>query len=140
MIQSIMKIGQWIGDREGTAGSISNFIQNPNEKGNIQKVIKILIDRQEDGFSFNTVEIEEFTNKYLDRYLYRRGSSSGADITPTSKYAGDIQKTFENKIMRGIQNIVNEGPSLGFDMEEQDQIKKVFDALSSAEASIIKRL
>jgi len=140
MIQSIMEIGQWTGEREETIGSIFNFIQNPNEKGNIQKVIKILIDQRKDGYFSNGVEMEEFRNKYLDKYLYRRGSSSGADITPTSKFAGDIEKTFKNKILRSIQDIIKEGKNLGFDTEEQRQINQIYNALLSAESSIIKKL
>jgi len=140
MIQSIMKIGQWTGEREEAIGSIANFIQNPNEKGNIQKVIKILIDQLKDGYSFNNVEMEEFRNKYLHKYLYRRGSSSGADITPTSKYAGDIEKTFRNKTLRSIRDIIKEGKNLGLDTEEQRRIKQIYNALLSSESSIIKRL
>lgn len=140
MIQSIMKIGQWTGEREEAIGSIANFIQNPNEKGNIQKVIKILIDQRKDGYSFNGVEMEEFRNKYLDKYLYRRGSSSGADITPTSKYAGDIEKTFRNKILRSIQDIIKEAKNLGLDTKEQRRIKQIYNALLSSKSSIIKRL
>jgi len=140
MIQAIMKIGQWAGERDGTIGSIENFIQNPNEKGNIKKVLTIALRKRDDRLIFKDVDIEEFRPKYLVKYLYRRGSPSGADVTPTSKYAGDIKKTFKKKIVRSIQDITKEGKNLGLDSDEQERVKKIYDALSSNEDSITKRL
>ena len=140
MIQAIMKIGQWAGEREGTIGSIENFIQNPNEKGNIRKVLTITLDKRDDSLIFKDVEIEEFRQKYLTKYLYRRGSSSGADVTPTSKFAGDMKKTFKRKIFHNVQDITKEGLNLGLVSEEQGYVKKIYEALSAAETSITQRL
>jgi len=140
MIQAIMKIGQWAGERDGTIGSIENFVQNPNEKGNIRKVLTITLSKRHDSFIFKDVGIEEFRQKYLTKYLYRRGSPSGADVTPTSKFAGDMKKTFKNKILRNIQDTTKEGLNLGLDSEEQGHVKRIYEALSAAEASITERL
>lgn len=140
MIQAIMKIGKWAGERDGTIGSIDNFIQNPNEKGNVKKVLTITLSKQDDRLIFKDVDIEEFRQKYLAKYLYRRGSSSGADVTPTSKYAGDIEKTFKKKIVQGLQDITKEGKSLGLDSDEQERVKMIYDAISSNEDSITNRL
>lgn len=140
MIQAIMKIGKWAGERDGTIGCIENFIQNPNEKGNIKKVLTIVLRKQDDGLIFKDVDIEEFRQKYLVKYLYRRGSPNGADVTPTSKYAGDIKKTFKNKIVRSIQDITKEGKNLGLDSDEQERVRMIYDSLSSNEGSITKRL
>jgi len=140
MIQAIMKIGKWAGERDGTIGSNDNFIQNPNEKGNIKKVLTITLSIQDDSLFFKDVDIEEFRQKYLAKYLYRRGSSSGADVTPTSKYAGDIEKTFKKKIVRSLQEITKEAKNLGLDSDEQKRVKIIYDTLSSDEKSITERL
>lgn len=140
MIQAIMKIGKWAGERDGTIGSIEIFVQNPNEKGNIKKVLTITLSKRGDSLIFKDVDMEEFRQKYLLKYLYRRGSSSGADVTPTSKYAGDMKKTFKKKIVRSIQDITKERKNLGFDSDEQERVQMIYDALSSNEDSITKRL
>jgi len=140
MIPSIMKIGKWIGKNEGTTGSISNFVQNPNEKGTIRNVITIDLKYEYDSCSFINVDIEEFRQKYLLKYLYRHGSARGADITPTSKFAGDMAKTFKNKILKSIQDISKDGKNLGLDSAEQDKIRLIEKALSSDEDRIIEKL
>ena len=140
MIQAIMKIGKWAGERDGTIGSIENFIQNPNEKGNIKKVLTIALRKQDDCLTYKDVDIEEFRQKYLVKYLYRRGSPNGADVTPTSKYTGDIKRTFKKKIVQSIQDITKEGKNLGLDSDEQERVRMIYDALSSNEDSITKRL
>lgn len=140
MIQGIMKIGKWAGKRDGTIGSIENFIQNPNEKGNIKKVLTIMLTKRDDSLFFKDVDVEEFRQKYLVKYLYRRGSSSGADATPTAKFAGDMKKTFKKKIVRSIQDIKKEGKNLKLDTGEQEYVNEIYHALSSAEEAITKRL
>ena len=140
MIQAIMKIGQWAGEMDGTKGSIQNFVQNPNEKGNIRKVFTITLGKQDDSWIYKDVEIEEFRQKYLAKYLYRHGSSSGADITPTSKFAGDMKKTFKKKIVRSIDDIFREAENLGLDFKERKQVEKIRKALSAAEIPITERL
>jgi CRISPR-associated protein Csh1 len=140
MIQAIMKIGQWVGEMDGTKGSIQNFVQNPNEKGNIRKVLTITLGKQDDSWIYKDVEIEEFRQKYLAKYLYRHGSSSGADITPTSKFAGDMKKTFKKKIVRSIDDISREAENLGLDSKEMEQVEKIHEALFAAETPITERL
>jgi CRISPR-associated protein Csh1 len=140
MIQAIMKIGQWVEEMDGTKGSIQNFVQNPNEKGNIRKVLTITLDKQDDSWIYKDVEIEEFRQKYLAKYLYRHGSSSGADITPTSKFAGDMKKTFKKKIVRSIDDISREAENLGLDSKEIEQVEKIHEALFAAEIPITERL
>lgn len=140
MIQSIMKIGEWAGGRDGATGSIMNFVENPNAKGNIQKVITILIEQHNGEYRFNTVEVEEFREKYLAKYLYRRGSSNGPDVTPTSKFAGDMAKTFRKKILQSVSKIKKEGEKLGLNADELKKIKQLHAILSMAETDVLERL
>lgn len=135
-----MKIGKWVGENEGTTGSILNFVQDPNEKGNIRNVITIDLRCDHDSYSFINVDIEEFRQKYLLKYLYRRGSARGADITPTSKFAGDIAKTFKNKILKSVQDISKDGKNLGIDSVEQSKVQLIEKALSQDKDLIIKKL
>lgn len=142
MINAIMKIGKWAGEKHGNAGSLSNFVQNPNEKGGIGKVFVILLDAQPAGYVFKDVDIEEFSEneKYLLRYLYRRGGAQGADITPTSKFAGDISKTFKNRIIRSIRDILKESDQLGLTGSQRQLAQALNDALIANADAIEQRL
>jgi len=140
MIHSIMKIGKWFGENEEISGSILNFVQNPNEKGNIQMVITINLELKDDTCSFINVDIEEFRQKYLLKYLYRHGSARGADITPTSKFAGNMTKTFKNKILRNVQDLISTGEGFGLEADELKIVHAVGTVLCNEEESIIKEL
>ena len=143
MITAVMKIGKWTGLRSGTAGSLDNFVQNPNDKGGIRKVFVILVEQQEGGGAFNGVDVEEFSEKHLRRYLYRRGASSGTDITPTSKFAGDIVKTFNNRILKSVAGVLEQDEELKLTEDELQTAQIIHETLSKrAEAirdSLLKR-
>lgn len=140
MIPSIMKIGKWVRENEGLENPISNFVQNPNEKGNIRNVITIDLKCEHDSYSFINVDVEEFRQKYILKYLYRHGSARGADITPTSKFAGDMEKTFKNKILKSIKDIERDGKNLGLDADELKKIRLIEKTLSGVKDEIISKL
>ncbi|MBL0717365.1 MAG: TIGR02556 family CRISPR-associated protein [Desulfosarcina sp.] len=136
MIQSIMKIGKWARKNEDSGDLIKDFIQNPNEKGNIDKVFEIILKQQEKGFVYEKVNVSEFSETRLIKYLYRHGSPRGSDVTPTSKFAGDIGKTFKNKIYKCIGDIEKK-TSMGLTSDEQKIITQINKALSASEKDII---
>jgi CRISPR-associated protein Csh1 len=135
-----MKIGRWVRKNEDSEGLIRDFIQNPNEKGNIKKVLAIALKQQKNGFVYDRVNVQEFSETKLEQYLYRHGSSRGADVTPTSKFAGDMEKTFKNKIHKCIADIEKEKGSIGLTTDEQKIIIQINKALSVSEKEIIKCL
>ncbi len=141
MIQSIMKIGRWVGESEGISGSLDNFVQNPNQKGGIQKVFCILLTCNDDGtYSYHDVDVEDFSEKKLMKYLYRKGSSRGADITPTAKFAGDISNTFKGKILKCVQDTEKDSDRIGLVPEHIKKIKEISKTLSQESSAITERL
>jgi len=138
MINSIMKIGQYVELLEGKPDSIDNFIQDPNEKNNIHKVIMIVLNKGD--LSYVGVEIEGYRNNYLKKYLYRHGSSRGTDITPTSKYAGNISTTFKNKILKCLKNISKNGKKIGLNNDELEIVTKIYNTIENSKNDIIDTL
>ncbi len=135
-----MKIGTWDRKRKPAFDPINDFIQNPNEKGNIHKVFAIVLSKIRDQYVYEKINVEQFTETRLLKYLYRKGSSRGADITPTSKFAGDMEKTFNNKILKCMGNIEKSADTLGFNSDEKEIIGKIEKTLSSKKQDIIKNL
>lgn len=140
MINAIMKIGKWTREKLGQAGSLSNFVQNPNEKGGIGKVFVILLEQRPDDWVFKDVDLEEFSEKHILRYLYRRGGAQGSDITPTSKFAGNIIKTFQNRIVRCVRDILKESDELGLSGAESQLAQALTNVLSGNAEAIEDRL
>lgn len=58
--------------------------ENPNEKNYYNNIIKIKYDVIDGEVKYKGLEIEEFSNTKLDKYLYSNGSSRGGDNTPTT--------------------------------------------------------
>ena len=135
-----MKIGRWARKNDDSENLIRNLIQNPNEKGNISKVFEIILKQQGEGFVYEKVNVSEFSETRLMKYLYRHGSSRGSDVTPTSKFAGDMEKTFKNKINKCIGDIEKEKTSIGLTPDEQKIITQINKALSASEKDIIINL
>ena len=135
-----MKIGNWCRKNNPTPDPTNDFIQNPNEKGNIHKVFTISLNEVDGKYTYDKINVEEFTETKIFRYLYRRGSARGADITPTSKFAGDMEKTFKNKILKNISDIETGADAIGLDADEKKQIGKMKEALSIGSTEIITSL
>ena len=135
-----MKIGRWARKNDDSEDLIRDLIQNPNEKGNISKVFEIFLKQQGKGFVYEKVNVSEFSETRLMKYLYRHGSSRGSDVTPTSKFAGDMKKTFKNKIHKCIGDIEKEKTSIGLTSDEQKIITQINKALSASEKDIIINL
>ncbi len=135
-----MKIGKWVRKNEDSEDLIRDFVQNPNEKGNISKVFEIILKQHGKDFVYEKVNVSEFSETRLMKYLYRHGSSRGSDVTPTSKFAGDMKKTFKNKIHKCIGDIEKEKTSIGLTSDEQKIIMQINTTLATSEKDIIINL
>jgi CRISPR-associated protein Csh1 len=78
------------------------IVENPAA----EKVLSIVFDN---NFNYQKVELSDFDKNRVWIYCYRRGSSNGADITPTSRAAGKniddiLDKTLKKKIFAWFKN------------------------------------
>jgi len=91
MIEAISRIGEYVQKINGGEDLLATFIENPNIKGNYKLVLIVVLTENGEEYTFNRVELEEF--KQFQKYLYKKGAPNGTDATPTSKIAGDLEKT-----------------------------------------------
>ncbi len=99
MIEGIKELGEIKLKMEGRDLSdlLSILVQDPNQDGRFPKTLCIVFKKTKKGYKYNSIRIEETSKLKINKYLYHRGASMGADITPTAKIT-DIGKTFKNKI------------------------------------------
>lgn len=91
------------------------FIQDPASTPDYKHVLSIMLNKEDNGFKFGGIRLEQYTNQKLNRYIYRRGSSgNGPDLSPTSRIT-DISKTFNNKILRWFNNNLKDDANLEID-------------------------
>lgn len=116
MIEDIYNLGKSYAELENI---LPNFIQNPNA----DKVICIEFEDKDEKLKYKGVRLEDFKDDEWEKYMYRRKSSQGANFTPCALVAGDIQKTFEGKILRWFRDNEDALPDLHKAIEEnKDEI------------------
>ena len=93
MISSIVNIGQYLINKEDKT-TLSVLVQNPKTK----YVIGVILNKLNNKYEYDNVRLEELDSKKYEKYLYRRGESQGANITPSSIIL-DLDKTFKKKFL-----------------------------------------
>jgi len=105
MIEAIRNIGEYALKKNGK--SINNpleiLVDNPANK-NTKNILFILFDEENREFKYHGIDIEEYSKEKLKKYLYKKGTPRGTDITPTSMVTDKIEKTFDIKILNWFKN------------------------------------
>jgi len=132
LLTGILQIGEYVlNSKSVEADDYIQVIENPNEKGNYRHVLKIGFNLNERDVGYRGIEYEEFSDKKIVKYAYKKGSARGGDITPTSKYT-DPSKTL-NKIMISLNDILkNSNPA----DEEFTIFKNIYEYISSNQEKI----
>jgi len=95
----------------------------------------IVILKENDGdYSFDRVELNEFRD--FKNYLYKKLSSKGTNATPTSKVAGDLKKTYENKFLKWFENY----ETYDISKDEKEALRKMSLALDNQSEKILSSL
>jgi CRISPR-associated protein Csh1 len=108
MISAIKEIGEIALKQEGRDGNdlLKNPIDAIVENPNVDKVLSVMFDCQA---NYDKVELSDFDVGKYRIYLYRKGSTNGSDITPTSKIASNnikdvLEKTWDKKIFKWFKD------------------------------------
>jgi CRISPR-associated protein Csh1 len=134
VIEAVSRIGDYVQKNKGENDLLFTFIENPNTNGKYKFVLIVILNELYDGYSFNRVVFDEFSD--YPRYLYKKGPSNGTNATPTSKVAGDIGKTFQNRFLKWFQNYETYDVS----KEEKESLKKMDMAIRDQKETILADL
>ena len=122
-------------EKRRSGESISTYIENPNATGRYNSVLLILLKEIDGDYSFSRVIMDEFKSD-LGLYLYKKGAPNGTDITPTSKLAGSLEKTFRNRFLKWFTNY----DSYDLSDEDKNALKKMNVALNEEKDRILAEL
>lgn len=129
------RIGDYIQEKRGSGESLSTYIENPNSNGRYNSVLMILLKDNDGEYSFSRVVMDEFKSD-LGLYLYKKGAPNGTDITPTSKLAGSLEKTFRNRFLKWFANY----DSYDLSDEEKNALNKMNVAINEEKDRILAEL
>ena len=144
MIEAIKEIGEYALEKEGK--NIDNpldiLLDNPANK-DTEHILFILLESNECGFKYTGVELEPYSKGELKKYLYKKGSSAGTDLTPTAMVTS-IESTFNRKILGwfngydklGSDNKINFLVKIGKELRERKEeivgdLKEKYDKKSN---------
>jgi len=136
VIEAVSKIGDYVLLKNSDSGdSLSTYIENPNSNGKYKSVLIVLLKENDGGYSFSRVVLDEFQSDF-SKYLYKKGAPNGTDATPTSKLAGNLEKTFQNRFLKWFENY----DSYDLTEEEKDVLKKMNIAINDQKDRILAEL
>lgn len=130
MIEAIREIGEYSlkKARKSTDNPLEILINNPSNS-QTKNIMFIRIDRNDEKYFYNGIELENFEPKKLIFYLYRKGSSRGTDITPTAMITNPTG-TFRGKVLAWFKR----------NSEDKELLTKVGLLLNENEDLIIRDL
>ena len=135
MIEAIKEIGEYAIEKEGKSidSPLNILIDDPSNRYTAN-ILFIVLESGKEGVKYKCIDVEEYSNNKLEKYLYKKGSPRGADITPTAMIT-KVENTFDQKIL----NWFNEYDKIGSD-EEQNFIVKIGNCLRNDKEQILKDL
>ncbi|MDN5309843.1 MAG: CRISPR-associated protein Csh1 [Thermotogaceae bacterium] len=140
MIEAIKEIGEYalIKNNKNPENPIEVIVEDPASSPAYKHILAIRISVTESGFEYGGIQQEEYSKEKKEKYLYRKGSSKGIDLSPTSRIT-ELEKTFNNKTIAWFKKIVSD-KELVLEQEETQFLKKIYTCLVSNKDIISKDL
>jgi CRISPR-associated protein Csh1 len=135
LIEAVSKIGDYVQKNAEGGDSLSTYIENPNINGKYKSVLLVLLSEKDGEYSFSRVILDEFKSDFK-LYLYKKGAPNGTDATPTSKLAGNLEKTFQNRFLKWFESY----DSYDVSEEEKETLKKMKLAITDQKDKILAEL
>jgi len=122
MIEAIYNVGVYALDDKGAslddAEQVTEILcEDPKSSDLYKTIITVELNKNNEGTTFFRVSIDTYDPKKKFRYLYRRGGSSGADLSPTCRLT-EPKKTFKGKFLKWFNTDFSD-PSYGLTEKEQ---------------------
>lgn len=136
MISAIQKIGKLQFEKIKEDDRFLEIFTEDFSKGTkYNKVLEIVLTVENNEALYKEINSREYDDDLKFKYLYRAGSSRGANLTATSKIT-EPQKTYENKIIAGVKEAISY--CNGKFHEEKEMLNLVLDCLIEEKEIITK--
>ncbi len=137
MIEAIKEIGEYALKKQkiNINNPLNVLIDNPASKGT-KNILIIILENSSGEIKYKYVDSDEFDGNKLDKYLYKRGKgSAGSNLTPTTKIAESLKRTFSKNILGWFKKYDKIGTDNNINF-----LVKIGDCLKKNEDKIFKDL
>jgi len=132
MINAIAELGKYIRE-ENQMGFLDMILDDAFDRGRNKHLFIVLLDK---CLKFSNVIYREFDRSYKKKILYKRGSSSGTDFTPTSKIT-KLKTTLERKFIKWFEQ--NKDNELLSD-DERSFLSEILFSLEKHKEELIEKI
>ena len=115
MLEALYQIGKTLPEKS----FLEDFIEDLGK--NQKYIFKIVFDiTDRDNIYYKGIDYENYSKNKKLLYFYKKGpGSNGTDKTPISKFAGDITKTFNKKILKSLDSFLKNNKN---NIDKRDKI------------------
>jgi len=140
VIEAMKEIGEYALEKENKDLNdfLSILVENPASNETYKHVFCIKLIYNQDTFEFRGIEHQEYSKEKITKYLYKRGSSNGPDITPTARIT-EAKKTYSNKIIGWFSKPLKEAKPI-LDGEEVQFLELLGKCMKDNEEVILPEL
>ena len=107
MINSIAELGRFEKTKNPDLTSFDIWLEDSFDNGKYPNLFLIEFIKADSKWVFNKIDVRENSTKLKSKLLYKFGSSSGPNITPTSKVTTGIEITIPRKIINWFESNKN---------------------------------
>jgi len=102
MLNTMRELGEILLEKSEDDKYQDTFIQDPK----VTDILLLLFKLDDNSVIYEGIDHEEYNVSKIKKYLYRRGSSRGPNLTPSSKVT-NVEKTLTIKIIPALKNIIS---------------------------------
>lgn len=110
--------------------------EDPKSSDLYKTIITVELNKKGEDIAFFRVGNEEYNQEKKFRYLYRRGGSNGADLSPTCRLT-EPKKTFKGKFLKWFKTDFSDR-SYGLTAEEQTLLTNIKACILSNSKQILE--
>jgi len=143
MIEAIYNVGNYVLNEKQVslddAEQVTKILcEDPKSSDLYKTIITIELNKKGTDITFIRVGNENYSSDKIFRYLYRRGGSSGADLSPTCRLT-EPKKTFKGKFLRWFKTDFS-NPAYGLTEEEQNLLTNIKSCIRSNSKQILEAI
>lgn len=143
MIEAIYNVGSYALNEKRVslddAEQVTEILcEDPKSSDLYKTIITIELNKKGIDITFIRVGNENYSSDKIFRYLYRRGGSSGADLSPTCRLT-EPKKTFKGKFLRWFKTDFS-NPAYGLTEEEQNLLTNIKSCIRSNSKQILEAI
>lgn len=125
MIESVATLGRYVLEKSNKS-VLEQMIENPN----YDYCVFILLSETENGIEFTGVDYEEVSTDYT-KYLFRSGSTRGANFSPTARIT-TLSNTYDQKILGWFRTALREK-----NIQNKEKLEQMYARLVQEQETIL---